>query len=242
VKTTTRTKDNFENGVFWELYNDLERQLQNFLEYVPYLPGNEQVRSFKLLNLILSIGGHVDSAFKEMARYPKLSKKKCQEILKILKESEANKQKGKAPKTVPISLSLKAFGKEYRLDKEKVLLKCLHGRRMITPFQPFNLKTKAPKWWNVYNSLKHDVGLNLEEANLENTTLALAGAFLLNVRHISGALRLFDFGILKTWDEEKFFGIPANEVFLKDQLEDIIGKNSPCFVETSIFLYNYGRG
>jgi len=49
-----KIEDNFEKGIFWELYKDLERQFQNFLEYVPYLPGNETVYSFKLLNLILS--------------------------------------------------------------------------------------------------------------------------------------------------------------------------------------------
>ena len=58
--------DNFRNGYFWELYTDLEHQLRDFLEYVPYLPGNEDIYSFRLLNLILSIGGHVDSTLKEM--------------------------------------------------------------------------------------------------------------------------------------------------------------------------------
>lgn len=49
--------DNFENGYFWELYNDLERQFITILEYVPYLEGNETTYSFKILNLILGIGG-----------------------------------------------------------------------------------------------------------------------------------------------------------------------------------------
>lgn len=49
-------RDKFGNGIFWELYKDLERQFQTFLEYTPYLEGNENVYSFKLLNLILSIG------------------------------------------------------------------------------------------------------------------------------------------------------------------------------------------
>ena len=61
--------DNFQKGIFWEIYTDLEKQFQNFLEYVPYITENEKVVSFKLLNLIQSIGGHVDSTFKEMAKY-----------------------------------------------------------------------------------------------------------------------------------------------------------------------------
>jgi hypothetical protein len=59
----------FENGGYWEYYRDLERQFENFLEFVPYLSGNENTYSFRLANLILAIGAHIDSAFKEMARY-----------------------------------------------------------------------------------------------------------------------------------------------------------------------------
>ena len=109
-------KDNFEKGVFWELYLDLERQFQSFLEYVPYLEGNERTYSYKLLNMILGIGGHVDSAFKEMARFPRFSSNsKCREILELL---EGNK-------TVEITLPLEAFEEEYSISKKTVLFKCV---------------------------------------------------------------------------------------------------------------------
>jgi len=58
----------FENGGYWEYYKDLERQFESFLEYVPFLDGNENTYSFRLANLILSIGAHIDSAFKEVAK------------------------------------------------------------------------------------------------------------------------------------------------------------------------------
>ena len=70
----------FENGGYWEYYRDLERQFENFLEFVPYLSGNENTYSFRLANLILAIGAHIDSAFKEMARYPEFLTK-CPLIL-----------------------------------------------------------------------------------------------------------------------------------------------------------------
>ena len=152
-----KTKDNFERGIFWELYLDLERQFLNFLEYVPYLEGNENVYSFKLLNLILSIGGHVDSAFKEIAHYPGFSKNEdCQKILNILKESEKNVKEGKAPKTVPVRLPLEAFDKECKISKEKIIFKRLPESELVTPFHPHNQRTKAPEWWGIYNGLKHD--------------------------------------------------------------------------------------
>jgi len=58
-------------------------RIEDFLEYVPYLEGNEKTYSFRLANLLLAIGAHVDSAFKEMARYRLfLENESCKEILR----------------------------------------------------------------------------------------------------------------------------------------------------------------
>jgi len=237
------TQDNFEKGIFWELYLDLERQFQNFLEYVPYLPGNEAVYSFKLLNLVLSIGGHVDSAFKEMARYPDFSNnKECKKILSILEESEENVKQGKPPRTVGISLPLRAFDKEYGISKERIIFKRLPERELVTPFHPHNPKTRAPEWWEIYNGLKHDVSVNVKKANLRNTLHALAGACLLNLRHTTAVFRLYYFGLLKMAWSEKFAGRPARQEIHQEQLKMMLGKNSPFYVETPLFIYYYGRG
>lgn len=227
-------EDKFENGIFWELYNDLERQFEIFLEYVPYLDGNENVYSFKLLNLILSIGGHVDSAFKEMARYPKFSNNnECKEILGILKETKENIKKGKAPKTIPITLSLRAFEREYKLSKRKVIAKILPEGDII-PFKPHNIKTKAPEWWDIYNDLKHDVGVNIKKANLQNTLQALAGAFSLNAIHAPAILMLEDYGLLKSRFKDRI---------LRDQLEEMIEAKQGFwyFIETPLFIYDYDQ-
>lgn len=239
--------DKFENGYFWELYLDLERQFQSFLEYVPYLDGNENAYSFKLLNLLLSIGGHVDSAFKEMARYPRFSNNEdCKHILELLKESEENVKQGKAPKTVPIWLPLSVFEKEYQLSKRKVIFKRLPEREEIIPFQPCDKHTNAPKWWKIYNGLKHDVSLTLKDANLKNTRDALAGAFLLNAYHLPSALRLYEYDIMKveirtgsglTKVKTSVKDIPSKAI--KRMLEDL--GTCPTFTETSLFLYNYWK-
>jgi len=238
--------DNFEKGIFWELYQDLERQFQDFLEYVPYLSGNETVYSFKLLNLILSIGGYVDSAFKEMARYAKFSEnQECQEILRILKKSEERKKKGKAPITVPISLPLKAFEKEYKLSERKVIFKRLPEREDVTPFKPFNPETNAPEWWEIYNGLKHDVGVNIEKANLQITRDALAAAFLLNVRHTPSAVRLLSYGVIKfSITPYRGFGEIKPSFDMSPQNFQIILERKqkyPGFAETQVFIYDYSE-
>ena len=236
-------QDNFETGVFWELYLDLERQFQNFLEYVPFLPENEKVCSFKLLNLILSIGGHVDSAFKEMARYPDFSNnEECKKILEKLRKSEERAKQGKSPITVGISLPLKAFDKEYGISKERIIFKPLTEGELIVPFHPHNPRTGAPEWWEVYNGLKHDVSVNVKKANLQNTLFALAGACILNLRHIPAVFRFYDIGLLKVQWDEKFGGKPACDEILRDQVKDMLGENSPFYLETPLFMYYYGKG
>lgn len=237
------TKDNFEKGIFWELYLDLERQFQNFLEYVPYLPENETVHSFKLLNLILAIGGHVDSAFKEMARYRGFANNvECQKILEKLKKSERNVQAGKAPFTVPITLPLKGFEKEDKLSMRKVMFKRSPEEKDITPFKPYNHETRAPEWWEIYNGLKHDVSINLRKANLQTTVQALAGAFLLNAIHIPSVLRLFNSGVLKIeFEPEATGGIYFREIATPEwvQQEYEEKRKLPTYLETPLFIYDY---
>lgn len=235
-------KDNFERGIFWELYKDLERQFQSFLEYVPYLEGNENVCSFKLLNLILGIGGHVDSAFKEMSRYPKFSNNdNCKRVLELLKESEENIKEGKAPKTVPIWLSLKAYEQEYKLSERMVIFKRLPEREDVIPFKPFNANMNSPEWWEIYNGLKHDVSLNIKKANLRIARDALASAFLLNVVHVPAALRLFKYHILKVGSLYEFQGkfIPPTFQMVENWIERKTQFEGS--ISTSIFIYDYNQ-
>ncbi|MCJ7635401.1 hypothetical protein MUP77_23805 [Candidatus Bathyarchaeota archaeon] len=240
-------KDNFEKGIFWELYQDLERQFSDFLEYIPYLEGNENAYSFRLLNLILNIGGYVDSAFKEMARYPKFNENVgCQEIMGKIKESEQRKKEGKGPIPVSIELPLKTFETEYKLSQRAVVFKRLPKGELVLPFKPHNAKTGAPRWWDVYNGLKHDVSLEIKKANLRNARDALAGAFLLNVIHEPSVLRLHDNGFLK-FTPQHIEGETAGPfeyslmVVPRHMLVDMLNRrqNFSGYVKTPLFLFDY---
>jgi len=228
------TEDNFTKGIFWELYKDLERQFQDFLEYVPYLPGNEAVYSVKLLNLILSVGGHIDSAFKEMARYPKFSSNDdCKDILEKVKKKQ----------TVPITLPLKAFETEYTLSEKTIIFKRLPERQNVRPFKPRSARAQSPKWWKIYNGIKHDVGVNIKEANLQTTRDALAGAFLLNAVHYPSVFRLYEYGVLEemTYEEVSYGTVQRYFYDLKwiKQKYEKEGK-LPTLLETPLFIYEYG--
>lgn len=209
----------FENGGFWELYSDLERKFCNFLEYVPYLPENEKTYSFKLFNLLTSIGGYIDSTFKEMARYTfqePSENKSCQRILERAKDKKGI-----------FTTSIDVFDTIYGIRTKKVKFKCLPDREVIVPFS-----NGCREWWRFYNKVKHEIRFNLTKANLKNVRDSIAGAFLLNAIHIPGAIRLHKYGVYKeklenlTWDFEERI----------NNHEYAIGETT-----TSIFIYDYDQ-
>lgn len=208
---------------------DLERQFIDFLNYVPYLDGNENVYSFRLMNLILAIGAHVDSAFKEMFRCPVFSKK-YPEILKRVNDVKAT------------ITDYRELEKEYCLSKREVVFKRLPERENVLPFQQFE-SSKSPEWWTDYNEIKHEFSLNFKKANLKSVKDALAGAFLLNVVHKPAILRLFEYGVAKSKYREVWsskggatYSMKPTVEIIKDILRNTI--YPPLFVETNLFYFD----
>lgn len=222
----SEVKDNFENGYFWEYYMDLERQFIDFLNYVPYLDGNETVYSFRLMNLILAVGAHVDSAFKEMFRSPEFSKK----YDKILKKVNSGKATIK---------DYRELENDYGLSKREVVFKRLPERETVRPFQQFEF-SKSPKWWTDYNEIKHEFSLNFTKANLKNVRDSLAGAFLLNVVHKPAILRLYEYGVAK-YKYRRYIAEYDTEVMpslddIRNMLKDTVYPS--IIVETNLFIFN----
>src|SRR4030042_2154879 len=236
--------DNFENGYFWELYIDLEHQLRDFLEYVPYLPGNENTYSFKLLNLILSIGGHVDSALKEMIRYKGLTFdndiENIRGRLQRWEDAFASKNKINNSDKVYMPETFAVFEKKYSLSTRNVEYKILPNRQ---PNHPFMSIKNAPSTglWSISHGLKHDVAAALKEATLRNAWDALACAFILNVIHQPAMERLLEYNLLMH-DTGWGFGQTAKAGGLKES--DLAGwaekgTEHSIYIETQLFVYKY---
>lgn len=231
-------KPTFENGGFWEYYRDLERQFEDFLNYVPYLDRNEDTYSFRLVNLILAIGAHINSAFEEMAKYPEFAKK-YPALLKTIKKKKAN---------IKDYYVLAAY---YKLPQREVMFKRLPERENLIPFQQYKLakdekgekKVETPDWWRAYNSVKHRFSQNFEKANLRNARNALASAFLLNVSHKPAALRLYDYNIMKPQLRkgsriEMKVGVTRKDVVYMLENQGIC----PGYTETPLFIFNHWKG
>jgi hypothetical protein len=220
----------FENGGYWEYYRDLERQFENCLEFIPYLSGNENTYSFRLASLILAIGAHIDSAFKEIARYSEFSTK----YPLILK-----KETGEAKN--PTIKDYYDLAVEYKLPERKVMFKRLPEREQVMPFQQYTKggdEAKTPNWWGVYNKVKHHFSESFEKANLQNARDALAGAFLLNVIHTPAYIRLIEYRVV-TPDPIGRTEFTLNTGWQEKVKEWIKKDRRFGFIETPLFSYNY---
>jgi hypothetical protein len=221
-------KPTFENGGYWEYYKDLERQFENFLEFVPYLSGNEETYSFRLANQILAIGAHIDSAFKEMFRYSDFSTRYPEILQKV------NDEKAKIT-------DYRELEKEYCLSKREVAFKRLPERDIIIPFEQFGL-SKSPDWWHVYNDVKHNFSDNFGKATLQNTRNALAGAFLLNVVHIPAYIRLIEYRVATPQPNGIGYSVFTLKEGWKEKIKGLIEKGKLLgFVDTPLFRYDYQK-
>jgi len=235
AKRKRKFKPTFRNGGFWEHYRDLERQFQEFLNFVPYFDNNKGVHSFRLTNILLNLGGYVDSAFKEMARYPEFCRRKdsnCKKIVDVVRENRKKIKRGEFAGGPGIKFCLETFEEIYHLSQRKVNFKRLPLREEVFPYFPFNQETNAPYWWDVYNHTKHDFHEFFEKTNLESTRNALAGAFLLNVIHKPSILRLNEHNVTKP----KYGINRVKSYVLRDILKTTI--YPPLIVETELFYFD----
>jgi len=230
-------KNTFENGFFWNNYKSIESNFLDFLEYVPYCESNIKMYSPKLAGLLLQIGGYVDSAFKEMAKYFVLRA--------YIKKKDGTAKRAKVITDIVDAYSV--YGTIYNLSSnngDHLIAKLDFGDKEMYPFKNFSSSNfDSPEWWDAYNKVKHEYSLHYKKASIDNVLNGLAGAFLLNAIHYPGIKLLWQLGYLTTGIKaEKGFA----ELFLNEndfdrymQIATLEFKplNIGIRIETPLFLY-----
>jgi len=216
----------------WNMYRDMERSFIRFLDYVPLTEAHKNVYSHKLLNLLLQIGGYVDTAFKEMARYSQFDGNElCQRI----------RDKTSSGDIISIEVFRDAFEPIYELSARTVVIRALVSFTALwgdcKPFSDFRDK-KTTTWWSAYNGVKHNWLENLKRANLENTCAALGGAFLLNAIHEPSVVELVKRGIAKTFLSD-WRRVAVEEKGLAKSIREHSIKEVKILVTTRLFVYQY---
>jgi hypothetical protein len=199
------------------------------------LKGNENTYSFRLANILLAIGAHIDSALKEIAKYSDFPAK-YPEMIKP-------KRKDGKPR-YPTIRDYYPISDEYKFPEQIAVFKCLPNRENIRPFETYKKSGKGtlPYWWKAYNKVKHNFNEKFKEAKLKTVRDALAAAFLLNVIFEPATNRLFKYGIVKLkFQTDSFEKIPnfVRGKSRKPEYRPFDGCINTYLIETSLFIYEY---
>ena len=164
----------YKSGYSLKIYQMLENDLINFLNYIPlhYYNANKRKEIFspKLSELLIRIVSQIDIFFREWDIIQSQDTESSKEKLKFGNYKYIENQ-------IPLS------------DKE---VKILVTNETIMPFKGW-IK-KDPEWWTSYNSVKHNGFANREKGNLFNVIESLSALFLLNCLNPDTGDKLIEYG------------------------------------------------
>jgi hypothetical protein len=127
-------------------FSSLERQLQDCMEYIPFIDANKQAISPKFIPIITEACGLIESIFKEIT------------------VDDSGKY------------NLKKYSQLHEDNLSLEVNKSLFLGTPLRVLEPYRGWTKQqPEWWQAYNSLKHDRLNNYNVATYTNAVLALTG-------------------------------------------------------------------
>lgn len=140
-------------------YQIFEKKFGEFLSVLPLTQENEKAWSPELVGLFLDVSSMFDSTARHIVDKSGVSKKKADDLNII-------------------DLQEHLLSKEAIIDSRVVVY--IYPLKIISPYDGYR---EGDGWWKVYNILKHNRIEHYTKANLANTLNALAGLFLLLVRH-----------------------------------------------------------
>jgi hypothetical protein len=223
--------DLLRNVINW--FTDVEKNLYEFLEFVPYCDEHKNVWSPRLVTIFLDVCSQLDSLWSwEM------------------KENKIKPVKGKNPCIVDYFIN---FGPDIAV---KWAVFWGESGEKVQPFSPWSSVTTSDftkttwdscneeldlEWWEVYQEVKHNRIKNQEEAKLKYVVEALCGLFLAIIRCEDCWDILWEKGWM-SWNEEG--GLPFHPFdCLKEDFERVkmSGKCAiDMAIESKLFSYPVG--
>jgi hypothetical protein len=174
----------FKDGESWRVYQGLEQDFLGIVENIALVPRHNRVYSMGFVQLMLSIGGFVDTTFQQMLRHASL------DSVDGIKEARERSEKN----AVGMGDYRSVFENHYRLSSLRLNVH-MNNYGSIRPFDSFS-SGKSLIWWKDYTALKHNAFSNMKNATMRSCLLALGALFLLNVFHIEGREALVELGVI----------------------------------------------
>lgn len=140
--------------IHWNYFLGLEQDLISISRYVEFDEDNFSTFSTELLKLLFSASSEIDVVAKLL----------CHQINKESKASNIGHYRATIMKAYPEFSSIDVHLTRYGLT--------------LTPWDNWANKRK-PKWWDAYNSVKHERNKYYSAANLKHSINALGGLYII---------------------------------------------------------------
>jgi len=167
-------------AIVWEMYQSLENDFLNYLDYVPLTQTHYKVWSYPLVNLFNNIGSSIDSFFKNAIFCDSLNE--YPEIDQLRNKPQHN-----------MGMYREIFETQYKISTTQIFE--LKNFSSIYPFKDWS-DNRTPDWWSKYTAIKHDRFRNKKRATLKATIDALAGLFTLFLTHKETLSILIDHNLM----------------------------------------------
>lgn len=184
----------------WYFYLELEEEFLEIEKIIPYDDINKDTFSYKYMALLQSICSEIEAVFKKFIELKNNALKK-----KDIRDYEK---------------FIELYYPEFK-NSEITCYRHRFNNKKLKPYQYWN-SSVSPKWWQVYNKIKHDrVKIKEEEnewylyANQKNVLKALGGLFILN-------MYFYREKVLNP--EECEIPLPQSEIFNLENWGDYRGK------------------
>lgn len=190
-------------SLHWDYFRLLEKDLLAIGEVVEICEDNFDVYGPRILQLILSAGGEVDTALKSFGR---------------VVAPESNYAKAERLTMGDHREMICSYARNQFAAAE---VRFLHTDVVMAPWAPIGAGDKESlAWWKAYNKVKHERDLHYASANLK-TALELMGAlFIVDAYLFEAACQEPGFSIMTDWSGDHLF---------MPQLEDYLGKADGSF-------------
>ncbi len=176
----------YESGYSVNIFKILERDVVDFLNYIPidYYLGSKRKEIFspKLAELLIRIGSQIDTFFRNW------------DVV-----HEVYNTKNTEPLNDVYDLKFQHF-RDIEAEKKLILgdkeIKIIATDEILTPFL-FWMDKRYPLWWDAYNKVKHNGFLYNKSGSLSNVIESLSALFLINCIHNKTQLKLVEYGYRK---------------------------------------------
>ncbi len=167
-------ENNHEIYAIWQSYLNAEKEIEDFLRYVPWVSMHREVYSEKLATILIDVGSQIDSILRQFINSDWLDG--FQGIDEIRRKKKNN-------------LNITDFQKVYveilELTEKEIgfcfVLPNFNREKALKPWESAHPDGGRIEWWDAYNKVKHNRFEHSKCATLENTIMALGALFTLCV-------------------------------------------------------------